>query len=277
MRVEGIWRYPVKSMAGEPLSSAFIGVRGIPGDRGWAVFDEARGGVTGAKRIPVLRAGKPRYLREPADGAPAPPIEILLPNGVTVQSDEASAGLSVWLGKPVSLVGLDGSDVAAQRLTLQQESPEFVRTAMGLVEGEPDADLSALPPERLQVLRRGNFFDALPIHLITRATLRTLERVAPDILWDTRRFRMNLLVEGDIPGDYPELSWIGGKVRVGQAVLDVDTECPRCSMVTQAVDEVPHDPRVMRTLVRETHHSAGIYAAIDTPGMVRVGDEVELL
>jgi uncharacterized protein YcbX len=264
-------------MAGEALSSAFVGLRGIPGDRGWAVFDETRGGVTGAKRIPALRAGKPRYLREPGAGEPSPPVEITLPNGVTVCSDDASAGLSAWLGKPVSLLGLDGSDVAPSRLTLQGESAEFVRAAMGLVEGEPDADLSALPPERLQALRRGNYFDALPIHLITRTTLRTLERVAPDILWDTRRFRMNILVEGDIAGDYPELSWVGRKVRVGQAVIDVDTECPRCSMVTQAVDEVPHDPRVMRTLVREIHHSAGIYAAVHTPGMVRVGDEIEVL
>jgi uncharacterized protein YcbX len=126
-------------------------------------------------------------------------------------------------------------------------------------------------------LRRGNFFDALPIHLITRATLRTLERISPDILWDTRRFRMNILVEGDIAGDYPELSWVGRKLRVGQVVLEVDTECPRCSMVTQAVDEVPHDPRVMRTLVREIHHSAGVYAVVVTPGKVEVGDEVELL
>ncbi|MGH7726907.1 MAG: MOSC domain-containing protein [Candidatus Eiseniibacteriota bacterium] len=277
MKVEGIWRYPVKSMAGEALSSAIVGLRGIPGDRGWAVFDEERGGVTGAKRIPKLRAGKPRYLREPIDGEPSPPVEIALPNGVTVRSDDASAGLSAWLGKPVSLVGLDGSDVAAPRLTLHEESAEFVRVAMGLVEGEPEADLSALPPERLQALRRGNFFDALPIHLITRKTLRTLERIAPDVVWDARRFRMNILVEGDIAGDFPELSWVGRKVRVGGSVLDIDTECPRCSMATQAVDEVPHDPRVMRTLVREIHHSAGVYAAIHTPGTFRVGDGVEIL
>ena len=48
-------------------------------------------------------------------------------------------------------------------------------------------------------------------------------------------------------------------------------------MVTQAVDEVPHDPRVMRTLVRETHHAAGIYAFVAEPGEVRVGDTVEVL
>ena len=33
LQVTGLWRYPVKSLAGEPLSSAFIGPDGIPGDR----------------------------------------------------------------------------------------------------------------------------------------------------------------------------------------------------------------------------------------------------
>jgi len=33
MHIAEIWRYPVKSMAGEPLSEAALGLTGIPGDR----------------------------------------------------------------------------------------------------------------------------------------------------------------------------------------------------------------------------------------------------
>lgn len=33
LHVTGLWRYPVKSVAGEPLSTAVIGPDGIPGDR----------------------------------------------------------------------------------------------------------------------------------------------------------------------------------------------------------------------------------------------------
>ena len=277
MRVEGLWRYPVKSMAGERLSKAFVGARGIPGDRGWAVFDEGRKGITTAKRIPALRGGKARYLEEPVEGEASPQVEIALPDGSKLRSDDAAGGLSAWLGKPVSLVGLDGTGQAAARLKWSDDSAEVYREAMGLAPGEPEADFSNLPADRLAALRRGNFFDALPIHLITRASIRTLERIAPEILWDLRRFRMNILVEGDVDRDYPELSWIGKLVRVGDAVIKVDMECPRCAMVTQAVDEVPHDPRVMRTLVRETHHAAGIYALVVEPGEVREGDEVQVL
>src|SRR6476659_2171389 len=33
LHVAGLWRYPVKTLAGEPLSTAVIGCEGIPGDR----------------------------------------------------------------------------------------------------------------------------------------------------------------------------------------------------------------------------------------------------
>src|SRR5262245_6586244 len=33
LRVGGLWRYPVKSLAGEQLTEAVIGTDGIPGDR----------------------------------------------------------------------------------------------------------------------------------------------------------------------------------------------------------------------------------------------------
>ena len=31
-----LWRYPVKSMGGEPLDRAFVTRHGMAGDRGWA-------------------------------------------------------------------------------------------------------------------------------------------------------------------------------------------------------------------------------------------------
>jgi uncharacterized protein YcbX len=154
------------------------------------------------------------------------------------------------------------------------ESEESVRALMGVLPDEPMPDMSAFPPERLQLLRQGNFFDALPIHLLTRTTLRTLAHLAPESVWDERRFRPNLFVETDDAEGYPELGWIGHPLRVGAAVIEVVTGCPRCVMVTQPVDDVPQDHRVMRTLVREAQHTAGIYARVIEEGEVRVGDDV---
>ena len=167
--------------------------------------------------------------------------------------------------------------VAAPRLTMEGEAPDAVPALMGVLPDEPMPDMSEFPPERLRLLRQGNFFDALPIHLITRTTLKTLARLAPESVWDERRFRLNLFVESDDPEGYPELGWIRRRLRVGTAVIEAVSGCPRCVMVTQAVDDVPQDHRVMRTLVRETRHTAGIYAGVLEEGEVRVGDEVSVL
>ncbi|NOT32962.1 MAG: MOSC domain-containing protein [Candidatus Eisenbacteria bacterium] len=274
-----LWRYPVKSMGGERLDTAALSLRGIPGDRGWAVFDESRSGVTTAKRLPPLRACRARYPSEPDSRLGSPPAEITLPDGTMVSTDSAEATLRLGelLGRAVSLcpLGPAGSE-AAPRITAAGESPDTIRALMGILPGEPEADLSAFTPERLRLLRHGNFFDAYSIHLITRTTLRTLSRLAPESDWDERRFRANLLVESDDDG-YPELAWVGRRLRVGTALIEVVMGCPRCVMVTLPEDDLPQDHRIMRTLVRETRHTAGIYASVVEEGGVREGDPVEVL
>lgn len=278
--ISQLWRYPVKSMGGERLESAALTWRGIPGDRGWAVYDEQRNGVTNAKRLPPLRACRARYSTEPVSGAASPPAEITFPDGAPFLTDSADAArrLGELVGRPVSLrpLGPAGSE-SSPRLTSEGETPETLRELMGVLPDETMPDFSEFPPERLRLLRQGNFFDALPIHLLTRTTLKTLARLAPESVWDERRFRPNLFVEADDLEGYPELGWIRRRLRVGTAVIEVVTGCPRCVMATQAVDDVPQDHRVMRTLVRETKHLAGIYAGVVEEGEVRVGDEVEVL
>lgn len=53
MHVAELWRYPVKSMAGERLESTWIGVPGIPGDRVLYVVD-GRGEILSARTKPAL-------------------------------------------------------------------------------------------------------------------------------------------------------------------------------------------------------------------------------
>jgi MOSC domain-containing protein len=54
MRIAELWRYPVKSMAGEPLARAECGADGIAGDRILAVFDRTGGIVTARSRPRLL-------------------------------------------------------------------------------------------------------------------------------------------------------------------------------------------------------------------------------
>src|SRR6185437_8274579 len=49
-RVRDLWRYPVKSMRGEPLHAARVSERGIMYDRGYALLDLETGKIASAKR-----------------------------------------------------------------------------------------------------------------------------------------------------------------------------------------------------------------------------------
>lgn len=53
MRVAELWRYPVKSLAGEQIDAVEISAAGIPGDRGVQVYDAA-GRVVTSRTVPGL-------------------------------------------------------------------------------------------------------------------------------------------------------------------------------------------------------------------------------
>ena len=89
--VAALYRYPVKSMAGESLTKLELGPRGVPGDRAWAVRDEERGGIRGGKRFPELMQCSARYSQTPPlEGSI--PAEITLPDGSRLAISDAALG-----------------------------------------------------------------------------------------------------------------------------------------------------------------------------------------
>jgi uncharacterized protein len=305
-KVKEVWRYPLKSMAGERLSTASVGARGLYGDRGWALRDEAAGEIRGAKISPALMLCAARYREEPAaEGAP-PHADITLPDGTetSTNSPKINELLSELLGRRVTLWPLQpASDrahyrramPAARVVGLLSRSRSFRRLALGAMRlagkdkelradfgrepGEPLPDLSALPAEIFEFTSPpGTYFDAFPIHLLTTASLAALARHAPDTAWDARRFRPNFLIEtADGVEGLVESGWGGQSLRVGGLRLRCEMPAPRCSMTIQAQAGLPKDPRVLRTIVKEAKQSFGMYANVESAGRVSVGDEVELL
>jgi hypothetical protein len=277
-RVQEIWRHPVKSMAGERVEGVRLGAQGLPGDRAWAVRDEVRGGIRGAKKIPALMQCAARYTAEPAEGrVPAP--EITLPDGGRLRADAADANdrVSAAVGTKVTLWPLrPASDLAHyQRGAPDSADVETeLRAMFGRAAGEPLPDLSVFPPDLFAYESPpGTYFDAFPLLLLTTASLRTLQRLAPQSRVDVRRFRPNLVIETPDDG-FPELAWAGERLRVGDALVEVTIPCPRCVMITHGFAELPKDPGLMRALVREAGGNLGVYARVAEPGPVRVGDRV---
>ena len=280
-RVREIWRHPVKSMEGERIAASAIEASGLPGDRAFAVRDEKRGGIRGAKKIPSLMRCRARYLEEPKAGVPAPAPEITLPDGARLRADapDAAARLSAALEHPVTLWPLrPASDVEHYRRGAPDHADVAaeLRSIFGRNPDEPLPNLGVFPPDLFQYESPpGTYFDAFPLLLVTDATLRRLAELAPASRLDVRRFRPNLVLEtGAAPG-FVEAAWEGAQLRIGGARIDVTIACPRCVMITHGFADLPRDPGLMRTVVREADQCVGVYANVREPGRVREGDSVE--
>jgi uncharacterized protein YcbX len=280
-RVSEIWRYPVKSMAGERLARAAAGARGIPGDRAWALRDEAAGEIRGARSFPVLVRCAARFLAEPGEGESAP-VEIVLPDGERLDGDVAKASerLSALVGRPVTLWPLRPAEDLAHYRRAPLEGPDPVRSLRGLLarlDDEPLTRFEGFPPELFQfVSPPGTYFDAFPLHLVSTASLAALRRLSPGSDADVRRFRPNFLIETeDGAEDFAEIAWCGDSLRIGSAVIDVHVPAFRCGIPTWPQAELPKDPALLRTIVREAEQNLGVYASVRTPGVVEVGDAVE--
>jgi uncharacterized protein YcbX len=120
-------------------------------------------------------------------------------------------------------------------------------------------------------------YEHAPIHLITTAAMRTLQRALPESVIDERRFRPNILVElPDGPEPIPENGWIGREIRIGDLVLKGREPCGRCGFITIEQDGLPLDVEVLRTIVRQHARNFGIYCDVVSSGEIRAGDALTI-
>ncbi len=99
MRVAELWRYPVKSLAGEPLDAAEISAEGIPGDRVVQVYNPG-GRIVTARTAPRLLGLK----------ATLGPMGEPLVDGRPWTAPEVAAAIEAAAGVGARLVRDDGPD-----------------------------------------------------------------------------------------------------------------------------------------------------------------------
>ena len=279
-RLHSIHRYPIKSMGGETLDEVELSSRGLPGDRGWAVRDEVRGGIRGAKQLAALMQLRARSLGPPLASGSLP-AEIELPDGATTRTDDPRAAeeISRAIGHTVTLWPLlpaEARDHYRRGAPTHDTMDTELRAVFGRQPDEPLPDLSKLPRELFEFESPpGTYFDAYPLLVMTRASLATMQSRAPDSRIDVRRFRPNLLLDDTENGsELPEHGWIGSELEIGDARIRIEISCDRCVMTTHGFADLPKDPGIMRALVRENAGQLGAYATVVRPGRVRVGDSV---
>jgi uncharacterized protein YcbX len=131
--------------------------------------------------------------------------------------------------------------------------------------------------------RPGDAYDVEPITLVSVASVDALAAGAKHAgELDPGRFRMNLELEGCAA--YEEDTWDGLDVRVGEAVLRVGEQVPRCVVTTLDPLTGHKDFPTLTEIARQrgrmrgrTGLPFGVYARVERPGVVAVGDAVEPL
>jgi uncharacterized protein len=256
--------YPVKGCDGVPLDEATLTEAGLPHDRTFMVID-ADGLFLSQRRDPRLAVIRPAIS---ADGElltlRAPGMEDL-----SVQVDLGSARRDVVLFGS-GYQGIDQGGSAAQWLSS--------------VLGKP-ARLVRVPPEHHRVTDgwtpgTSAYADSSPVHAISRATLRELNRRLAEAAVPMSRFRPNIVIEG---WQEPHIEDQARHVRVGNAELGYAKLAIRCSVTL--VDQgsgLRAGPEPIRTLATYRRAPGGGVAfgakfSVRQTGKLSVGDEVTVL
>lgn len=241
-QVTALWRYPVSSLAGQPMDALFFGPDGAEGDRSYGLFDVASGIVAAPDRNPAKWDRAPRIrTRLSADGA----LEVATPGGA-------------WLAAPDAQ-----SDKAIG---------DYLRFEVAV---RPYRDAAPQPADGSTTAPR---YRKAPVHLLTTASLARLKALHPGGNPDPRRFRPSILVEmPEVEGEFPESAWLGRRIAVGEVELTVSEPCRRCGFTVIAQDGFDNDPGILRTLVRHNAHNIGVYCTVDRPGRIGTGAEMRLL
>jgi uncharacterized protein YcbX len=140
-RVEGLFRYPVKSMGGEALERATLGWHGVAGDRRFALRRlQERGGLPWltASKLPEL------LLFTPLSRGGELPDQVRTPDGrdLEIFSDELASDIGRRHGAPVQMMRLDKGifDDAALSVIASETVAEVCRL------GEQPADVRRFRP-----------------------------------------------------------------------------------------------------------------------------------
>jgi uncharacterized protein YcbX len=288
-QVQQLWRYPVKSMAGEAVTEGALAADGMLGDRAFALLDVQAGRIVSAKNVrhfPDLLRCRAAFVAPVEQGSALPPVMIELPDGRTVRSDDPDVDrrLSAALGRDLRLVHEAPADY-----TVEQHHPDLADGTVAAGPGKTVATkLGSALFAQLGVpspVAPGRLVDAFPLSLLSLSTLARLDGLQPESRFEPERFRMNVIVEPADPGAV-EAAWIGRGMSLGPAVrVEVAIPAPRCVVVSRSQAGLAEDLGVLRALVRHNRlpvgplgpvPCCGLYAVVTSFGMLRVGDAVAL-
>ena len=258
-RVESLWRYPVKSMRGEPLQEAFAGFAGVYGDRVYAFRSSAA-----PKGFPYF-TGREQQQMLLYRAAFRHGERMAMPPNLSEASALGSAGLTPLYAEPADRM-VDVETPSGETLAI--DDPRLIEQ---LREGKRDGlELSLIRSDRALT-------DCRPVSLISIQTPHQLSQEV-GVELDKRRFRANVYVDLASGAGFGEFAWVGRRLRIGaRAELAVMQRDTRCKMITLDPDTAEANPEVMQCVARRHDSTAGVYAVVLVEGAIRAGDAIALL
>lgn len=259
--VAALWRYPVKSCAGEAVEALPLDADGWPvGDRGWGIVDAA-GELTWMGAHPRLALVHARLA-----GAD---LELQAQGRSLTVAAEGGDALDVrgWNGERQdfdSLSAWDAGDDAAA--LLRATTGERLRLVRLSLEAQRRPQLNAL-------------------HLVGDGSLQAWrDAMRPALRGATQRVRPNIVLRGDDGSLLPAfIEDILTEARTATLSLQRTTVCVRCVMPTVDPATAEPQPPALEALTRLSAERApgapvqfGIYGRGSGAGILRVGERVEL-
>jgi GntR family transcriptional regulator/MocR family aminotransferase len=244
--VSKLYRYPIKGLSGQPLSSVVLDAdKPFPDDR---IFALARPGA------PIDR-NDPKW---------------------------AKKGLFVMLMLDENLARVNTSlDLDSLRLTVCQGNQQVAAAQLADEADRAKIEhffwrlLPTLPAAPALVRSADGHFMDKPdnvISLINLATLRTLEE-RWGVELDPLRFRANIYIDGAKP--WEEFDWIGSEIRIGGAVFAVDRKNGRCGATNVNPSTGRRDLDIPSSLrAAFGHKNLGVYLIVRDGGQIAVNDSV---
>ncbi len=261
LALAALFVYPVKSLAGGPVSRARVEDRGLRHDRRFMVVDADGRFVTQRERPAMATStarveGEALWLEREGAAPASVPIEVEGPSRevrvwgdrcrAVDAGDEAAGWLSEALRQPVRLVRMP-------RRTRRPADPGHAR----------EGDVVS-------------FADGFPFLLATEASLEAVN-ARLDAPVDMRRFRPNLVVRGGAA--FAEDAWRG--LRIGDVRFEVRKPCSRCAIVDVDPDSGERAGGVLAALATFRERGNAVFfgqnLVHDGEGELRVGAPVELL
>ncbi|MSQ13870.1 MAG: MOSC domain-containing protein [Dehalococcoidia bacterium] len=242
---------PVKATALVLPTSVRVAERGIVEDRRFLIIN-GDGRMVTSREVGALALVRAVYQPEPER------LTLVLPDGRKAEGP-------VTLGEPA-------------------EGLVFRTPFHGCVlAGAWNSLLSNFCGQPLRIVRTdapGQCVDIAPVSLLSEASVDELNRRGSEHgSFESARFRPNLLLSGCAPHEEDE--WVGQRVCIGkELVVRVSMRDARCAQTNLNPRTGKNDADTLRALASYRREDGkvwfGIYASVERPGVVRVGDEVRV-